>query len=271
MFILLLISFGLFAGIMSGMLGIGGGLIFAPVLFYLFELGEVQDPELWTIGSSLFCTMVTAVSGTLKHMQMDNIYFRESLRVGCFGVIGTILGKAITTSAYFSRNEFVVIVSLLLLYTGITFIRRALSGPAVAAGDMKQQVSWLRASKIGTGGGLIASLAGVGGGIILVPVMNLLYNFPFTKAVSISIYAIILISFSGALQLAMETPVTAGYSAITIGYIDAGASLALVGGAFAGARLGAYLHDRVNLSYSQLLFAGLTFAVAAKLIYDAFV
>ncbi|MEX1136728.1 MAG: sulfite exporter TauE/SafE family protein [Balneolales bacterium] len=270
MFFFILILFGLFAGLLSGMLGIGGGLIFAPVLYYLFDFNEVQNPELWTIGSSLFCTCVTALSGTLKHIQMNNIYNKESLRIGVFGILGTFIGNTIATSSYFSHREFVTLFSILLIYTGSTFIRKAAAGKVAApAGDNNKKISWIQALKIGSGGGLVASLAGVGGGIILVPLMNLFYKTPFTKTVSISVYAIILISFSGAFQLALDTPATSGVSAFTLGFVDFGASFALVIGAFAGANLGAYLHDRVNLSYLQILFAILTFTVSGKMIYDA--
>lgn len=269
MFILVLILFGLLAGLLSGMLGVGGGLIFAPVLYYVFQFNEVQDPELWTIGSSLFCTLATALSGTLKHMQMDNIYFKESIRIGFLGITGTFIGKTISTSAYFSQREFVILFSLLLVYTGINFLLKAIVGRVAADGNNVNEISWIQASKIGTGGGLIASLAGVGGGIVLVPLMNIFYKISFTKTVSISVYAIILISFSGAFQLALETPATAGVSAYALGYVDFGASFAMVAGAFAGANLGAYLHDRINLSYLQILFAVLTFAVAGKMVYDA--
>lgn len=268
-FIIVLV--GVFTGILAGMLGIGGGLIFAPVLYYVFELNEVQNPELWTIGSSLFCTTSASFSGTLKHLQMNNSYLRESLRVGFFGVLGTFVGKTVATSSYFSQNEYVILFSILLIYTGITFLRKAADNDkAPISGHNIPNINWPRSISIGTGGGIVASLAGVGGGLVMVPVMNLYYKIPFPKTVSISEFAIVIISFSGAFQLALETPVTPGVSAYTLGYVDFGASLALVLGAFAGANLGAYLHDRVNLSYLQILFALLTFSVAGKMIHDAF-
>ncbi|MEX0779647.1 MAG: sulfite exporter TauE/SafE family protein [Balneolales bacterium] len=271
MFTVVLVIVGILAGVLAGMLGIGGGIIFAPILYYVFELNEVQNPELWTIGSSLFCTTVTSLSGTLKHFQMNNIFIKESIRVGCFGVLGTIVGKTIATSAYFNQDVYITLFSILLLYTGGKFIHQAL-GKKVRTGKEinTRKISWPQSINIGTGGGVVASLAGVGGGLIMVPVMSLYYKLPFPKTVSISESAIVIISFSGAFQLALSAPEAAGVSAFALGYVDFGASFALVIGAFAGANLGAWLHDRINLSYMQILFGFITFSAAGKMIYDAF-
>ncbi|MEX0685049.1 MAG: sulfite exporter TauE/SafE family protein [Balneolales bacterium] len=271
MLIIILVLFGLVAGILAGMLGIGGGIIFAPVLFYMFEDQGLQDPELWAIGSSLFCTMSSSLSGTLKHMQMKNIYFNESIKVAVFGVFGTIVGKAIATSPYFSQQIYIILFSLLMIYTGINFLLKALNWEfSVQYREDSESIQWPQGLKIGAGGGIVASLAGVGGGIVLVPMMNLYYKLSFPKTVSISEYAIILISFSGALQMALEAPETGGISSYTLGYVDFGTSFAMVIGAIFGANLGAWLHNRVNLSYLQILFACLIFFVAAMMIYDTF-
>ena len=76
MTILILLLLGLFAGVMSGLLGIGGGTIFTPVLFYFFNDAGVENPELWTIGTSLFCTFSATSGGTIRQIQQKSAFLK---------------------------------------------------------------------------------------------------------------------------------------------------------------------------------------------------
>src|SRR5690554_768580 len=100
----------------AGLMGVGGGIIFTPVLFFLFENAGVQDPVVWTIGSGLFCTFIAAFGSTIRQHLQKNMFWKEGIVLGIMGAIGIYLGKLIVVSKYYSETEFAIFFSLVLLY-----------------------------------------------------------------------------------------------------------------------------------------------------------
>jgi uncharacterized membrane protein YfcA len=277
--ILILIIVGLFAGTLSGLLGIGGGTVFTPVLFFFFDRAGVENPELWTIGTSLFCTFAASTGGSLKHLHQQSAFLRESLAVGVFGVIGTTVGKLIATSEWFSREEYLVLIAVVFMYTGINFLLKSYK----TRNDVKE-IAFDRlirkrdAITVGGAGGFLASISGLGGGVLMVPIMNMGYKYSLRKSVSISEFAIVVISLAGFAQFALQSPmqnVTSAESVIsvtkyTVGYVDLGLSLPMVFGAFVGAGFGVWLHDRINTSLIKFIFGLLIVGVSIRMAFELF-
>lgn len=78
---------GLVAGFASGSLGIGGGILMVPIFFYLLKL-----PMHTAIGSSLAIIVFTAIAGSIKHWQSDNIHFKLVFFIAIFSIIGSYAG-----------------------------------------------------------------------------------------------------------------------------------------------------------------------------------
>jgi len=282
--IIALIIAGLVAGVLSGLLGVGGGTIFTPILFFIFDRHGIPNPELWTIGTSLLCTFAASSGGTIRHIRQRSAFIKESLLVGLFGVFGTTAGKLIATSQWFTRDEFLVLISVVFIYIGLNFIHKSITQKTTAEGasHIDTPVSTGRAGIIGGAGGFLATLSGLGGGVLMTPIMNMIYKFSLRKSVSVSQFAIMIISFSGFMQYAMRNPlrdraVTSTLSAelgavittvspYTIGYIDLGVSLPMIGAAFIGAGLGVRLHDKMNTRYTKLVFGILVLLVALRML-----
>ena len=271
MTIILLFLIGVFAGILAGLLGVGGGLIFTPVLFYLFTQGGLDQPTQWAIGSSLFCTFIASSSSVFKQYRNHNFFLFESLKVGGFGVIGTVIGTTVTTSGWYGAEQFSILFSALLLYAAWNLLyRKRKPKTATPAETGSHKLTWLVALGIGVLGGMVASLAGVGGGIVLVPLMTLLLKLPFPMAVSISSGAIVVISTSAWLQMACANPVNEGITPLTLGFIDFGTALPLIAGSFAGGYLGVKIGHRIHTRLLEQIFAILLLFMALRLIYDSF-
>lgn len=278
--IALLVVIGLTAGVLSGLLGIGGGTLFTPVLFYLFNSQGIPNPELWTIGTSLFCTFAASSGGTIKHIQQHSAFIREGFTVGAFGVIGTALGKYVATSTWFTAQEFLLVIGIVFLYTGINFIRKGLNRRGAPSGEdhADSDITPSKASTIGGAGGFVAALSGLGGGVLMVPIMNLIYKFTLRKSVSVSETAIVSISLAGWLQYILRSPTVdldptqlldgnlfATVSPYSMGYIDFGVALPLVIGAFIGSGFGVKMHDKINTRIIKIIFGVLLLLVAARM------
>lgn len=257
---------GILTGILAGIFGIGGGILFTPILFFVFNTAGLEQPVAWTIGTSLFCTFTAALSSSMQQRYQKNIYLAEGVKIGLFGALGIWFGKLISTSQFYTEEVFVMIFAFLLLMVARMFYIK---------GQLKENISvktkpilFKESIITGFGGGFVAAIAGVGGGVVIVPALNLGYKIDIAKAVSISSLAILLISLSGWLQFAFLSGGVAGATNYTLGYVDFGTGLPLILGAFSGGFLGVMSAEKLSQNKRQVLFSILTMVVAALMIYS---
>lgn len=267
--LLILLLIGILAGLIAGLMGVGGGIIFTPVLFFLFDHAGVQDPVIWTIGSGLFCTFIAASGSTIRQYVQKNMFWQEGVILGIMGAIGVYLGKLVVVSSYYREREFAIFFSLVLLYAGFMMFRR---GSDVQKESEREYTSLgvKRSFMAGGIGGIVASLAGVGGGSVMTPIMNLVYKQPFRKAVSVSQLAMTIMIFTGWFQLALDDSALTGITEMTWGYVDFGAALPLSIGGLFGGFAGALLNHKINRKYLQWGFAVLAVIMAGRLMWDVF-
>lgn len=250
-------------------MGVGGGIIFTPVLFFLFEEAGVENSVQWSVASGLFCTFVAACASTVRQRIHNNIYLREGILLGIFGAIGISIGKWILTSGYYQREQFVVFFSLILFYAALMMFKRGQDLSDEYKRFFKEFE--IKAAFITGGiGGTIASLAGVGGGGVMVPIMNLVFKQPFKKAVSISHLGMSILILVGLIQLSIEDVQYDGISPYHLGYVDVGAALPLALGGLFGANFGTILNHKINRKYLQWGFALLATVMAIRLLWGVF-
>lgn len=265
----LLLLVGLIAGIFAGLLGIGGGIVFTPVIFFMFESYGVENPVVWTIGTSLFCTFLAASSSSVQQLRQHNIFLREGIKLGLVGVIGVTFGKLVVTSTFYSVTEFSIVFSLMLGYVAFMMFKKGNEAITVSTSPTPE-MKMKEFTVTGGIGGLISVLAGVGGGGIMVPIMNGVFGQPFKKAVSVSSLAMVILVFSGWVQMALANAEGTAITEYTIGYIDFGLALPVGIGALLGGLIGAYLNQIVQRKYLQWIFAVLALVMSFRLIWSAF-
>ncbi|MGM0545828.1 MAG: TSUP family transporter [Bacteroidota bacterium] len=266
-FILLLL--GILAGVVAGLFGLGGGVLFTPILFIVFSDAGIENPVVLTIGSSLFCTFVAAFGSSVRQFQQQNFYWWDGIKVGLMGAGGVYLGKLVITSSYYSQQEFVIFFSLLLIYVAYMFYRR---GSRNKQQIIQNNTALTLPQSFTTGGlgGFVAALAGIGGGGVMVPLMNLFYKKSFIRSVSISSLAIVLISLSGWVQLGFTGNNIGALTEFNWGYVDFGAAFPLAAGGLLGGFLGALFNLKIERRYLQYAFSLLAIGMAAKLLTEAF-
>lgn len=267
--LIILFLLGIVAGIVAGLFGLGGGILFTPILFVIFSDAGIEDPVVLTIGSSLFCTFIAAGGSSIRQYLQDNFYLWDGIKVGLLGSLGVALGKIVITSEYYSQKEFVIFFSLLLLYVSYMFYRR---GSKVRSSiETNDSPVYIRQAFLTGGlGGFVAALAGIGGGGVMVPILNLWYKKNFARSVSTSSLAIVLISLSAIIQLGMEGNSIQALTEYHWGYVDFGAALPLAVGGLIGGFAGALFNLKINRRYLQYAFSVLAIAMAVKLIAEAF-
>lgn len=212
---------GFFIGIISGFFGIGGGIILTPLLLILGYAPSVA------IATSLMLTLGSTVSGTMSHLRLKNVVWRDSLVVGGVGIIGSTIATPLVLRLEAVNGAHLVISIVyigLLLYFANKFLR-----PKSTTGE---QAGWknryLALAFTGLFAGFISSLLGVSGGFIITPLLVGIVGYELKRAVGTSIASALLIVLSGLVNYTVAST-----------NIDILVGIMLIVGALLGAPIGA--------------------------------
>lgn len=125
---LLLALAGFVAGVLGGMVGIGGGILVVPVLLYTQDLSERG-----AIATSLAAMVPMSIAAAARHHHYGNLRLREGLALGVLGIIGAAVGASLAEilPETFLRVGFAILMLLIAaqLLRGVWRDRRASAGP----------------------------------------------------------------------------------------------------------------------------------------------
>lgn len=259
---------GVLAGILAGLLGIGGGTIFTPVLLYVFSHGGLEQPVKWTIATSLFCSFNSALVSSLQQIHKYRLFLRDALGLSISGIAGTWIAQAIIHSGYYDKRAFALLFSGVLCYTAYRFLNNNVISIENKRQHRHRALELRDMAYVGLSSGLVSSLAGIGGGMVIVPAMTFIYHQHLRKVIATSSLVVVLVALAGWLQLALATVDEVGMSPYTWGYVDFGAATPLVIGSFSGALIGVRLGQHVNKKNLQRIFGFVAIALALKLWWD---
>lgn len=116
---LALIGLGLFTGVLSGLLGVGGGVIVVPMMMLLFGMGDLVAK-----GTSLVMMIPTSITGTLSNLRRNNADLRTAGVIGLLAVPASFGGVAVAAAIPPQLGS--ILFALLLLFTAGQLIRKAL-------------------------------------------------------------------------------------------------------------------------------------------------
>jgi uncharacterized membrane protein YfcA len=270
--LLLLLSAGLAAGFIGGLIGVGGGIIFAPVLFFFFQSQGVDAavvPAL-TIGSSLFCTLVVALASAWFQYRKQAVVPRVALGVGLSSAVAVFLmTRFVTTQPWYNGTVFqLVFGGLLLVIVGRMLLsKQDPPGDVQEAGPPNLPFAFLAGT--GTAAGVVSSATGVGGGVVLVPAYNNLLGLSIHTAVGTSSATIVLIALVGVLNYVAAGWGNPAVPGTALGFVDFGHAAILSLPAVFTARLGVWTAHRFNRRRLRQSFAVLALLVAVRLLLNA--
>ena len=214
-YIILLLIGGCFGGLMAGLLGVGGGIILTPIQYYLLVNYGV-DPAIAmpvSFATSLSVIFVTMIRSTKKHYENGMVVTTFLTYIMVLGFFGAILGAFISTH---------VDVSVLKLLFGLMCFVAVANMIIIKYPDNDDNInkSKVAHSLLGLIGGLLCGLLGVGGGIIMIPILTIVLRYPTHKAIGTSSASIIATSLGGLMAyivLGWNMPNLPVYS---IGYVN---------------------------------------------------
>lgn len=240
----LLLILGSFTGILSGLLGIGGGLLIVPALT-LFGMPLVQ-----ATATSLVAVLLSSISGSWRNLSAGELNWRVSLLLAGFGILTAPIGARLAGRLPEAALSLAFAV-LLLVTLGLMQLRQRLQRQELAARPSDAApIRVAPTAGIGLLAGLLAGLFGVGGGGVMVPLQMLFLGENVKAAVRTSLGAIVAIAISGLIQHTLHGNVL---------WIP-GICLGL--GGILGAQFGTRLLPRLSERTVGLLFRGFLLGLA---------
>ena len=116
------ILLGFAGGVVGGMLGVGGGILFVPALAIFLD-----EPQLRAEATSLLAIVPVAIAGTWRQYRFGNVQVRDGLAIGLLSPLGVLVGVVIANSV--SQRTLEVSFAVLILFVAAQLARRGLGAP----------------------------------------------------------------------------------------------------------------------------------------------
>jgi len=240
---LLALAIGLVSGLLSGMFGIGGGIITTPALALL-----LHAPALVAVGTPLPVILPTAITGAWSYWRRGMSDVRTGVALGLVGAPASILGAELTRRV--GGRVVLIGTAVLIGYAAIDMLVGALR-PAVPRedGTSGSHVTMPRIVGIGLLAGAYSGFFGLGGGFVLVPAINRLLGFDLKRSIGTSLVAVALLAIPGTIVHYL------------LGHIDLRLAVGLALGVVPGALLGAHITEGAREANVRIGFAVMLLAV----------
>lgn len=251
---------GVFAGTLSGLFGIGGGLVIVPTLLFCFKfLGfSAENAIHMAIGTSLSIIVITASNSVYSHNKRGSIDWKVVKKLLIPLIIGTFLGGL--TSSMLSASFLEIAFSI---YVVLVSVKMFLD---VKVDKVERETSVLLYSIVGAIIGFKSAILGIGGGTISIPFLSW-RGFPMKKAVGVSAALGLPISIVGTASYIISGLKVTGLPEHSLGYIYLPAFIGVILTSAFSAHLGAKLSHKLPQDKMKKGFAVFLSIVAIKMIF----
>lgn len=258
------IGIGIVSGFLGGLLGIGGGVVIVPALIILLDLLKILPPGEVTavaVATSLACVVFTSTSAAAAQLRAGMVDWQIVRRWAPCLVLGSYLAGWVATAL--PVPVFRGLIGGFLLFVAFVMLTRWKPEPHRQPPGLTATVA------LGSAGGLISGIAGIGGGNVVVPVL-VYFNTPVHRATATS----------SALGVPIALAGTLGYISVghgldlgsgMFGYIYLPGFLAIVVAAMLTAPLGVRTAHRLQPDPLRRIFGILLVLVALRMLYTVIV
>jgi uncharacterized membrane protein YfcA len=234
------VMIGVVSGVLSGLFGVGGGIVMTPGIQIL-----IGSPPIVALATPLPVILPTALTGAETYRRAGEVDTKAALWMAGPGIGGAVLGAWLTR--IIDTDLLLVVTAALLAYQAIGILRGA--RPATTPAPSGRGTPAMFAAT-GLLAGLLSGLLGIGGGLVMVPMLAGVLGMPLKRALGTSLLAIVVLVIPGTIVHA------------ALHHIDWAVFLVLTLGAVPGARLGARLALGTKERTLRLLVGGFLLAIA---------
>ena len=265
--VLILFCIGIAAGVLSGLFGVGGGIIIVPSLIAVYSFIGFDSPYLVhiAIATSLFTIIFTSISSSHKHFGHGNVVWNAALIIGLSSAVTVYLFSKVAISLPGDVLKKIFSGVLILVALKMLFDKKGKDTDEHPK-EHPRFNKWI-CMLIGILSGAIAAFSGLGGGVFIIPLMHYIMRFPFKKAIGTSSAAILLTSVAGVISYFLNTPAGAVNIPYSFGMVDTSSALPIVAASIPFARLGVYINKKTHHYILTKLFAVFILIVSLRMIF----
>ncbi|MBM4348770.1 MAG: sulfite exporter TauE/SafE family protein [Deltaproteobacteria bacterium] len=222
---------GLIGGFLSGLLGLGGGVIMLPLLTFI---GGV--PLKLATGTDLVHVFIASATGMFFHYRNGIVDLKAGVLLGIAGIVGGFAGSflSVQLSARNLQSIYLLVVALAIT---ILLIPLKSENKDYKMGNFNKALG----VTIGIGVGSLTGLLGIGGGFIILPLSIHLLEIPLRVTIGTSLL-FILISSIGTIGAKFK-----------VGQIHLPITLFVISGSVVGALLGAHISRKIQIKYLRVI------------------
>lgn len=240
----LTLAIGLASGVLSGMFGIGGGIVTTPALRLLLHASALQ-----AVGTPLPVIIPSALAGAITYGRRGLTDVRAGLILGLSGSAFAVAGAIAAVKA--GGRAVLVVTAALIVYMAADMVQQVTRkrsaeeiAPASSTKAPAPAAGWLALAGAMTG--LYSGFLGLGGGFVLVPLLTRWFKFPVKRAIGTSLVTVGILAVPGSIAHYL------------LGNVDVAAAgllaLGVVPGALIGARITLGTSDKaVRIGFAALL------------------
>lgn len=206
---------GSLGGLLAGLLGIGGGVIYVLIFnHYLHKLGiddSIIVPSI--IANSMFAILFAGLSGSYKQWKNKNFFPNEMIIAGLSASVSSIFfSYLISKGTWYTKESFSIFFIVLLVLIAL----RIFTQRKKVEVEQTKNASLYSLSFTGIISGTIAAFSGIGGGVIIVPILTDIIKMPIKKATSISLGVISIMALFTSIFNGMSNFSTASTGSLII-------------------------------------------------------
>mgnify|MGYP005697367389 FL=1 len=251
------------AGFMAGLLGVGGGIIMVPALYYAFS---VLDFDITTrmhlsVGTSLAIIIPTSIISTKTHSEYNAVDFKMVKSFGLFILCGVIAGTFLAVNL--KTPALVLFFSFFAFLVGLFFIflRENLMNNPKTISDVVKKTTGIVI-------GFISVPLGIGGGSLMVPFMRT-FGYDIRKSIGTAAAVGFLIAVSGAITMSISGKMIGNVNApYSFGYINLMGFLVFVPVTTIMARIGAKAVHKIDKKLLSKIFGIFLICVSIRSFFE---
>lgn len=246
------ILLGVFAGVLSGLFGIGGGIVMVPSLIVVFGM-DILDANATSLAAML---LPVGILGVWAYYKAGMINVKESLWISLGLFLGSFVGGEFAVNI--SESLLAKLYAGILIYIALSYfdIFKFLKKKTDTAEKQPLHPKVILLLLVGFGAGIFAGLFGKGGGIVIVPLLIGLFHYNPKAAVATSL---------AALQLPVGLPSVIIYA--NDGHLNIAYSVCIALGIVVGAFVGSKMGVKLPSALFKKIYALFLLAVAVFMVY----
>ena len=236
---------GSVVGFFAGFFGVGGGLLIVPLLIFSYEHSGISPSVLThlALGTSLFVIVFASLMSAYQHNRQQTVNWRAVFIIG-FSSALTALATARFVAAMRGKHLQVVFAVFMIIAAIKMLTERQTQAQKRLEVTPKPHPFGL--AGIGFAAGIFSAFAGVGGGIVIIPMMYHFFNYPLKLAIGTSSATIVITAFFSVVGYFVNGLGHADLPRWTLGFIDLWHGAALAIGSLFFARIGAYVSYKTH-------------------------